>query len=343
MYGGSLSMKNDQINQNGKAFSVKEFVLRYNAVIMLIALIIVSSLLSNVFFTTINIFNLLRQNTPLLMVSLGMLMVILTGGIDLSVGSIAGVSAMVLSVAIESWKWSSAVGLIMGILFALIIGFAIGSFSGLLVSILRMAPFVATLAVMTMGRGLAFLITNGQPVRLSTDMTATKILNEIGSGNVPLLGFPWPILIGIIVVVLFILVTRYTTFGRLVIATGSNETAVRLAGITVEKYKFFAYALSGVLSALAGIISTSRATIGVPIAGQGYELDAIAACVIGGASLAGGKGTVFNTLIGVIVLGLITNIMNLLSVAAYPQQIIKGAIIILAVLLQGITSKKDSV
>ncbi len=111
MYRGSLSMKNDQINQNDKSFSVKEFVLRYNAVIMLIALIIVSSLLSNVFFTTISIFNLLRQNTPLLMVSLGMLMVILTGGIDLSVGSIAGVSAMkALSVAIESWKWSSAVG-----------------------------------------------------------------------------------------------------------------------------------------------------------------------------------------------------------------------------------------
>jgi ribose transport system permease protein len=143
-------------------------------------------------------------------------------------------------------------------------------------------------------------------------------------------------------VVAFILVTRYTTFGRLVIATGSNETAVRLAGISVAKYKFLAYAICGALSAFAGVVAISRSANGTPSAGMSYELDGIAACVIGGASLSGGKGTVLHTVIGVVILGLITNIMNLLSVAAYPQQIIKGAIIIFAVLLQSFSDKRGN-
>ncbi len=335
-----IKLTNAKMSQK---FSAVNLFLKYNALVILVVLIVASSIMSDVFFTWMNIFNLLRQLTPLMIVSLGMLLVILTGGIDLSVGSIAGVSAMIMSVSIESWQWNSLGGLLMGLLVTLAIGFAIGSINGLLVSVLNMAPFVATLAVMTMGRGLAYLITNGQPVRLPVEVTATKVLNEFGSGNIPVLGFPWPILLAIIMGVIFILITRYTIFGRLVIATGSNETAVRLAGISVQKYKYLAYAFCGMLCALAGVASMSRAAIGVPIAGTGYELDAIAACVIGGASLSGGKGTALNTIIGVIILGLITNIMNLLSIASYPQQIIKGAIIIFAVLLQGIGDKRGNV
>jgi ribose transport system permease protein len=326
-----------------KKISPKDLLLKYNAVLILIVLVVASSLLSNVFFTTVNIFNLLRQITPLLLVSLGMLFVILTGGIDLSVGSIAAVCAMMMSVAIMQWKFDTVGGLVVALLLTCVVGFAIGSINGVLVAILRMAPFVATLATMTMGRGLAYLITNGQPLRLSPDFASTKILDTFGSKNIPVLSFPWPILLAIIVVVIFALVSRYMTFGRMIIATGSNESAVRLAGIPVQRYKFLAYAFCGLMCALAAIVSTSRTSIGTPISGTGYELDAIASCVIGGASLSGGKGTVLNTVIGVIILGLIGNIMNLLSVAAYPQQIIKGAIIIFAVLLQSVSDRRGNV
>ena len=153
---------------------------------------------------------------------------------------------------------------------------------------------------------------------------------------------PWPVVLIIAVIVLMWLVMRNTVFGRLVIAFGSNETAVRLAGINVNKYKFFAYAICGMLCALGGFILTSRVAVASPAVSTGMELDAIAACVIGGASLMGGKGSVGNTIIGVLVLGLITNVMTLLSIAAYPQQIIKGLIIVLAVFLQYITNKEGA-
>jgi ribose transport system permease protein len=323
--------------------NIGSIIIKYNAVVMLIVLIIVSSFLSESFFTSGNISNILRQNTPLMLASLGMLLVILTGGIDLAVGSIAAVSCMMVSIAVVKWNFTSPFGLFLAVLISIILGFLLGAATGSLVAFLRMAPFVASLSMMTIGRGLAYLMTNGQPLRLPAEKRASLILNALGNSKLPIIGLPYPILISIAAIVILFLVMKYTTFGRLIIATGSNETAVRLAGITVEKYKFFSYAICGALCSVSGILVTSRAAIGTPATGVGYELDAIAACVIGGASLSGGKGTVINTVIGVLVLGLIGNIMNLLSVPAYPQQIIKGLIIIVAVFLQGVTDKKTSV
>ncbi|RST61773.1 ABC transporter permease [Siminovitchia terrae] len=323
-----------------RGMHIKDFLLKYNVVLMLLILIVSSSLLSDVFFTSQNISNLLRQSIPLLLVSVGMLLVIITGGIDLSVGSVAALGSMVVSIALTNWGFASSSSLLLAILISAAVGLALGSVSGLLVSYSGMAPFVVTLAMMTMARGISYMLTNGQPVRLPLEQSSTQILSSFGSKSMPLLGIAWPILLGIVVVLIFYLLMKYTALGRLLIATGSNETAVLFAGINPKKYKFFAYAVCGMLSAIAGIIVTSRSGVGVPVTGVGLELDAIAACVIGGASLAGGRGTVINTVIGVLILVLIGNIMNLLSVPDYPQQVIKGLIIIGAVFLQSVESKK---
>lgn len=313
-------------------------MMKYNAIVILIALIIASSFLSDAFFTATNIFNLLRQLVPLTLASLGMLLVILTGGIDLSVGSLTAVGGMFTGILISSFNMTSNIALIGVVLIVLAIGFLIGSLTGFFVIGLKMAPFVATLATMTMARGFAFLLSNGQPIRLPMGEPATFTLSAFGSKA--LFGVPWPVILAVIITILFIFITTNTVFGRLVIASGSNETAVRLAGITVNKYKFFSYAICGMLCALGGLVTTSRVAVAAPSIATGLELDAIAACVIGGASLAGGKGTVGNTIIGVLVLGLITNVMSLMSIAAYPQQIIKGLIIVLAVFLQYITNQE---
>jgi ribose transport system permease protein len=193
---------------------------------------------------------------------------------------------------------------------------------------------------MTIARGVAYSISKGQPIRIPANNTAGRTLIAFGKGADPLIGIPAPVWLAIVIVVLFVLMSKYTAFGRLVVATGSNETAVRFAGINVKLYKFIVYSICGALSGIAGIIVTSRAAIGAPVIGAGMELDAIAAVVIGGASLMGGKGTVGNTVIGVLILGLIGNIMNLLSVPAYPQQVVKGLIIVAAVLIQGFQGKR---
>jgi ribose transport system permease protein len=325
------------------ARSFWRLLLDHNALIMLVVLVVVSSFLSDAFLTPGNLANLLRQLTPLMLVSMGMLLVILTGGIDLSVGSVAALGGMVVALAIGSLPLEGGAGFALAIALSALAGAAFGVLNGSLVALFGLAPFIVTLATMTIARGVVYLLTNGQPVRLPYDLSAAEMLESLGSGAVPGIGLAWPIVISLVTVVFFTWLMRTTTFGRLVIATGSNATAVRLAGLSEKRYQFVAYVISGGLAGLAGVISTSRTGVGTPSTGMGLELDGIAACVIGGALLSGGKGTVVNTLIGVLVLGLIGNVMNLLSVPVYPQQIIKGAIIIFAVLLQGVSSRKTTV
>lgn len=315
------------------------FLVNYNIYIMLILLIVVSTVMSPYFLTIQNIYNLLRQLAPLALVSIGMLLVVLTGGIDLSVGSIAAIGGMVVALMLPAIGFDGGFALLLCVLTAIFSGALLGAFNGVLVARFHMASFVVTLAMMTMARGLAYMLSNGQPVRFEKDAVSAQILQAFGSKGLPVIGLPWPVVLAIATIILFMVILRKTTFGRMVIATGSNETAVRLAGLPVWRYKFWVYTISGALAALAGIVITSRTAVGTPVSGVGLELDAIAACVIGGALLSGGKGTVINTMIGVLILGLIGNIMNLLSVPAYPQQIIKGAIIIVAVLLQGVGQK----
>lgn len=323
--------------------SLKSIVLKYSAYLIFLFLIIISSILSPVFLSVENIFNVLRQQAPTAIIAIGGLLVILTGGIDLSVGALLGVCNIFIAIMLSKWNMGSVGGVFLAMLLTIIIGLLMGSLNGVLVSKFKMAPFIATLAVMTMVRGLAYQLTGGSPIRLPVDpvkQPGSAGLVNFGQIGDPIFGMPLAVWSVILITLVFWFIMKYTSFGRLIIASGSNETAVRLAGINVNKYKFSVYAISGILAGMSAILITARAGIATPTAGTGFELDAIAACVIGGASLAGGKGKVMNTIIGVLIIALIGNIMNLLSVPAYPQQMIKGAIIILAVLMNGIEDKK---
>jgi len=315
------------MNSVNKPFSkeMSDLLLKHNTILIFIVLLIASSLASDSFFTERNIFNLLRQITGIGIISMGMLLVILTGGIDLSVGSMMALSSVL------SGYFLFFMSLPFATILAILVGVFFGSISGYLVSLRRMAPFIATLAMMTIVRGFAYIISKGAPILLGESGLALK-----NFGTAYLLRIPQPVILMFLIFILMYLLLKYTAFGRLIMAIGSNETAVRLSGIRVGIYKFLVYSISGGLASISGIITTSRTGVGSPIVGIGLELDAIAAVVIGGASLSGGKGTALNTLLGIFILGMIGNIMNLKNVPAYPQQVIKGLIIIFAVLLQGI-------
>ncbi|MDR2908894.1 MAG: ABC transporter permease [Oscillospiraceae bacterium] len=294
--------------------------------LIFLLLVLVCIILSPDFFTPVNIMNIGRQYAGTIIVSMGMLFVILTGGIDLSVGSIVAVGSVVISLCLDS-----GLGMLAAVIFTLAVGFACGLVTGVLVAYTKMAPFIASVAMMTMARGAAFVISNGSPIQTPKDT-----IGLLGRGSVGVV--PTLVVIAAIVVAVFWFVQNYTTFGRLVIAIGSNESAVDLAGIRVKLYKVGVYAISGVCCAVGGILICSRTATGSPVIGTGLELDGIASCVIGGASLAGGEGAVLKTVIGVLILALIGNVMNLLSVPSYPQDIIKGAIIVAAVLMQKLSS-----
>ncbi|MDC7287240.1 ABC transporter permease [Blautia schinkii] len=305
---------------------VGKILLDNNTYIIFLALFIICCLLSDKFFSYLNLRNILLQQAGPILVAVGMLMVILTGGIDLSVGSVMAVGSSLAAVLMSSMNvpWGLA------ILIALAVGVVLGAFTGFLVAYLNFQGFVASLAVMTIARGIAYTITNATPVNLKSGTLNTLTSKQFG----------YPIIIiTILMILIFIILEKYTAYGRIVIAVGSNSEAVKLSGIRVKRYLLSVYVISGFLATLAGIFIAARSNVGNSTIGEGQELDAIAACVIGGASLAGGKGSVTKTVIGALTLALIGNIMNLLAVPAYPQRIIKGFIIIVAVLLQVVTDR----
>jgi ribose transport system permease protein len=300
----------------------------YNTVLIFLIMLLVSALVSDAFFTANNLSNLVRQVAPIGIISMGMLLVILTGGIDLSVGSV------VAMIGVLTGLFTYHMPLPLALLAALACGVLAGSISGYLVAFHRLAPFIVTLAMMSIIRGLGFMFSKGAPVIIDE---SASVLTAFGSGR--FLGIPNPALIMFLVFILTFIVLKYNAFGRIVIAIGSNEESVRLSGIKVSLYKYSVYAIAGALAALAGIVSTARTSVGSPVTGIAMELDVIAAVVIGGASLMGGKGSAVNTLLGVFILGMIGNIMNLMTIPAYSQQVIKGLIIILAVFLQRFQEK----
>jgi len=301
---------------------------KHNTVFIFLIMLLLSALVSDVFFTASNLSNLIRQVTPVGIISMGMLLVILTGGIDLSVGSVVAMSGVLCALFTATMPFPLAISS------ALLSGLLVGCFSGYLISIHKMAPFISTLALMSIVRGIGFISSKGAPILVAEKASA---LTDFGSGNT--LGIPNPALILFLIFAVTSILLKYNVFGRIVIAIGSNEEAVRLSGIKVSAYKFSVYAITGILSAVAGIIITARTAVGSPVMGVGMELDVIATVVIGGASLNGGKGSAVNTLLGVLILGMIGNIMNLMIIPSYLQQIIKGLIIIAAVLLQRFQTK----
>ncbi len=306
-----------------------DFILTNNTYFILLLLFIICSAASEYFLTMANLVNICQQYAGTVIVSIGMLFVILTGGIDLSVGSIMAFGSVFTAYAMVEWK----LPIILSVAVTLLLGTLCGLFTGFLVARTKIAAFVASLAMMTICRGAAYMISHGTPIN-----TPAGTISQLGTAKVlPFL--TWLTVIAILVVALSSFFLNKTAYGRKVIMIGSNEEAVHLAGIPVMQHVVSVYAISGFCSALGGVIATSRTGIGSGAAGQGMELDCIAACVIGGASLSGGQGSSVKTVVGVLVLAMIGNIMNLLSVPSYPQDIIKGIIIILAVLLQQGTSR----
>lgn len=311
-----------------KRNKLKEFLLQNNTYVIFLILVIVCSTLSDSFLSVMNIKNIALQQSGPICIVLGMLFVIFTGGIDLSVGSL-----MALGGAVASWLIvNKGMHFILAVIIALLVGLLGGLITGILVAYCKFQGFVASLAVMTMARGMALVVTNGSPIRVDDDTLSNLASPE---NCYPML------IIAILLILLFVFIQKYTSYGRIVIAIGSNRQAVELAGIRVKKYLASVYIISGILSALCGCFVAARTSTGTGTMGEGQELDAIAACVIGGASLAGGRGDVIKAVIGALILANIVNIMNLLAVPAYPQDIIKGGIIIAAVLLQISTEKSD--
>ncbi|MBS3769530.1 MAG: ABC transporter permease [Bacteroidales bacterium] len=299
------------------------YLIKYNTVVIFLLMLLISAIVSDAFFTPSNLFNLIRQVTPVGIISMGMLLVILTGGIDLSVGSIVAMIGVLCAL------FTNLMPLPIALIAALLCGILVGGISGYLVAYHKMAPFIATLAMMSIVRGLGFIFSKGAPVMVSD---SASVFTDFGSGS--FLSIPNPAWILFLIFAIVGIILQYNAFGRIVIAIGSNEESVRLSGIRVPLHKFSVYAISGGLSAIAGIILTARTGVGAPVTGVAMELDVIATVVIGGASLKGGKGSAVNTLLGVLILGMIGNIMNLMTIPAYSQQVIKGLIIIFAVLIQ---------
>ena len=307
--------------------------------VALMLMIIAMTFLSDNFATSDNLFNVMRQVSVNLCISVGMTLVILTGGIDLSVGSVLAFSGAVAAGLMKSGiEWAGA-DVFIGftffgcILAALLIGGALGWFNGQMVTRFKVPPFVATLAMLTMARGFTMLYTNGFPITGIGEQFA-----YLGTGW--FLGVPMPVWVTIGVIVIFGFFIRKSRMGRYIYAIGGNEKATLLSGINVRKVKVTVYTLAGVLSAVAGLLVTARLDSAQPNAGMGYELDSIAAVVIGGTSLSGGKGSIMGTVIGALIIGVLNNGLVLLNVSPFWQQVIKGLVILLAVILDRMSSKK---
>ncbi len=334
------SVNNKNVPGKIRSKSVLDLLIKYNAIVIMLILIIVSSIISEFFLTKRNIFNVLLQQVPYLLISLGVMLTIMTAGIDLSVAAIAGCGNVMVAIVITAWGRENAGMLFVAIAIAILLGTAIGAINGVLISKMRMAPFIVTLAMMSAGEGLAYMLTGGAQIQLKTENAAASALNWFAAHRDPL-GVPLPVYLVVLVVAIFWFIMRYTPFGRFVLAVGSNESAVHLAGLNVNKYKMLVYMISGGLSALGGAIVAGRTALGAPsISTSDYALTTVAACVIGGVSLAGGKGKVSFTIVGVLILALITNIMNLAGLASYPQKVIKGGIIIFAIFLSKLGEKR---
>ncbi|KOR81214.1 ABC transporter permease [Peribacillus frigoritolerans] len=296
---------------------------KFGPLLALVLLFIVITVLNPSFMEPNNILNLLRQTSINALIAFGMTFIILTGGIDLSVGSI-----LALSSALMAGMMVSGLDPILAILVGILLGAIMGVINGILVSKGKLAPFIVTLATMTIFRGLTLVYTDGKPI---TGIGDSVMFQMLGRGY--FLGVPVPAVVMIIAFMILWFLLHKTSFGRKTYAIGGNERASRISGIKVDRVKVAIYGLAGTMAAIAGAILTSRLNSAQPTAGQSYEMDAIAAVVLGGTSLSGGKGRLFGTLVGVLIIGTLNNGMNLLGVSSFYQQVVKGAVILIAVLL----------
>ena len=281
------------------------------------------------FFTVSNLLNIGTQVSINALLAFGVTFVIISGGIDLSLGSMVAVTGVVAATFAHPDTYPVAVPIFIG----LVAGLALGAFNGVVITKSKVPPFIVTLGTMTIGRGLALILSKGRPISNLSDS-----FNFIGGGN--LFGIPFPIVVLILAFMVCSVILNKTILGRYIYAVGGNEQAARASGIRVNNVKMWVYTICGLLSAMGGILLTSRITTGQPNAGAGFELDAIAAAIIGGTSTSGGTGTMSGTLIGALLIGVISNSLDLLNVTSYYQQVVMGAIIIGAVVLDSIGKGK---
>ncbi len=299
------------------------------ALIALCLILTVNPATSRTFLTSQNIFNMLRQTSTNLYIACGMTMVIILGGIDLSVGSIIALSGCIAAGCVVHYHFPIAIAILVGIL----VGLLVGLFNGAVIAKTTIPAFIVTLATMNIARGFAYVYTGGSPVRV-----ITKEWQFIGGGYVGI--FPVPVIILFIVLILTGLIMNKTRLGRYIYAVGGNAQAAEFSGINVAKVKFLVQVFSGIMAGLAGIVLASRMYSGQPTAGEGAEMDAIAAVVVGGTSMAGGSGKLGGTIIGGLIIGVLNNGLNLMNVNSFWQYVVKGAVILLAVYVDYLRHRK---
>jgi ribose transport system permease protein len=321
-----------------KALSKDNFS-RFQSLLALVVMVVALSVTSEQFLTLPNLRNILLQISVNLCLSIGMTLIILTGGIDLSVGAILGLSGAVAAGLLKNGLAQKYAGVMVqftpfgAIVAGVLVGLALGWFNGIAITRFKLPPFVATLGMLSIGRGLTMLWTNGFPV---TALGPT--FGFIGAGI--FLGVPMPVWISAVLVALFYVVSIHTTLGRHIYAVGGSEKAAAFAGLNVGQIKVWVYTLGGGLAGVAGLILTARLDAADPKAGLGYELDSIAAVVIGGTSLSGGRGSVLGTVLGCLIIGVLNNGLVLLEVSPFWQQVIKGFVILAAVAIDKMGTKR---
>lgn len=310
---------------------IASFIQHYGIIIAFVLLCVILTFASEYFLTTKNILNVLRQTSINGILAMGMTLVVLTKGIDLSVGSVLALAGIVAaSLATGADPAPAYVAVLAG----LAVGLACGLANGLIVGRLAVPPFVATLGMLSVARGLTYIYSDGMPVsNLSPSFLAL--------GQERILGIPVPVYVFAIVFVCLWILLNKTTYGRYIYAVGGNEKSARTAGINTRRIIISVYVLAGMLAGLSGLVLTARTTAGLPQAGVAYELDAIAAVVIGGTSLNGGIGTVRGTLFGALIIGVINNGLDLMGVSSFYQQVVKGCIIVCAVMLDPARRVRD--
>ena len=289
----------------------------------LVVLVVFVTIMNPNFLAPANLLNLLRQVSTNALIAFGMTFVIITGGIDLSVGS-----TLALSSALMAGMIASGLNPVLAMGMGLLLGAFLGACNGVMITKGKMAPFIATLATMTIYRGLTLVYTDGNPI---TGIGDSFIFKYMGRGY--LFGIPFPVVVMLLFFGVLYVLLHKMTFGRKTFALGGNEKAAFIAGIKSDRIKIAIYSISGLMAAVAGIIITSRLNSAQPTAGNAYEMDAIASVVLGGTSLSGGRGRLVGTLIGALIIGTLNNGLNLLGVSSFYQQVVKGVVIIIAVLL----------
>ncbi len=318
------------MKQLSKKDKILEFVLKNIMFFAVLILCIVLATQSSVFLTVNNWFNIIIQISTPGIIAIGMTFVIITGGIDLSVGSSLAYSAIIGSIMMKQ-----DIAIPICIITMLAIGLAFGTIQGLIISRMKMPPFIVTLAGMAMGRGLSYVATEARTIPSLPSEYSDYI------GGLEIFGLPFLIILFVAIAAIGHYVLRYTTFGRKVYAFGGNSEAARLSGINVNTVQTKVYAISGLLAAVSGIVLTSRLGAGPPNAGEGIEMDAIAAVVIGGASLSGGSGSIPGTVLGMVIIGIISNSINILNINPFYQEVVKGAVILLAVTIDTLKHRRD--